>query len=242
MFKVARQRVGMLTEQQQAYVTAIRSGADEKAAMLAAGYKAKPRAEVIDKAIAGEPVGDWSDAAKNYAFRLAVERISGTPLDEGFQTWQMKRGHELEPEARRRHEEEAGVIVQRAGFVTTDDGLFGGSADGLIGDDSGSEYKCLVSPEGLRDVLLNADISEFVDQVQGCMWLTARKSWHFGLYCPALAAVGSDFTWREVQRDDDYIEALEADLVQFSALVNDYQAKLSRFNQSSNATQLLQAA
>ena len=47
----------------------------------------------------GANKGEFTEEAKNYAFRLAVERISGTPLDEGFQTWQMKRGHELEPEA-----------------------------------------------------------------------------------------------------------------------------------------------
>ncbi|AOE60405.1 hypothetical protein QZH45_14320 [Pseudomonas corrugata] len=35
-----------------------------------------------------------------YAFELAVERIGGAPLDGGFETWQMRRGHELEPEAR----------------------------------------------------------------------------------------------------------------------------------------------
>lgn len=238
MFKVARQKVGMLTAQQQKYVDAIRAGIDEKEAALLAGYKARPKFESMEKALAGEAVGDWSDAAKNYAFRLAVERISGVPLDEGFQTWQMKRGQELEPEARRRHEEEAGVIVQRAGFITTDDGRFGASADGLIGEDSGSEYKCLVSPEGLRDVLLNSDISEFIDQVQGCMWLTGRKTWHFGLYCPALAPVGSDFTWREVARDESYIEALEADLVQFMAVVDDYQAKLTRFSHNPGATDL----
>lgn len=170
----------------------------------------------------GKNAGDFTEAAKNYAFRLAVESISRTPLDEGFTTWQMKRGHELEPEARARHELEAGVLVQRAGFVTTDDGLFGASADGLIGDKGGSEYKCLVSPEGLREVILNNDISEFIDQIQGCMWITGREWWHFGLYCPALASIHKDFYWREVKRDDNYIEAMEQDLIAFLRLKQQY--------------------
>lgn len=227
MFKVARQRVNGLSDQQQKFVDALRAGQTEAQAIEAAGYKTKPkRTETVERAILGLPVGDFSDAAKNYAFRLAVEGISGVPLDEGFSTWQMKRGNELEPEARRRHEEEAGVIVERAGFITTMDGAFGASADGLIGDDRGSEYKCLVSPEGLRDVLLNGDISEFIDQIQGCMWITGRKAWHFGLYCPALAPVGADFTYREVARNDDYIEAMEQDLMKFKALVDQYREKL----------------
>lgn len=174
----------------------------------------------------GPNKGEYNEAAKNYAFRLAIERISGTALDEGFETWQMKRGHELEPAARAAHEEVAGVVVQRAGFVTTDDSLFGASADGLIAPDGGSEYKCLVSPEGLRDVLLDDDISEFTDQIQGCLWITGRRWWHFALYCPALASIGKDLYYREVQRDDDYIEALEQDLIVFNRQVERYRLDL----------------
>lgn len=174
----------------------------------------------------GPNKGDYNEAAKNYAFRLAIERISGKALDEGFETWQMRRGHDLEPAARAAHEEHAGVVVQRAGFVMTDDGLFGGSADGLIGSDGGAEYKCLVSPEGLRDVLLSGDLSDFTDQIQGCLWVTGRKWWHFALYCPALESIGKHLYYREIHRDDDYIEAMEQDLVAFNRLVERYRLDL----------------
>lgn len=174
----------------------------------------------------GPRKGDFTDASKNYAFRIAIERIGGKPLDEGFSTWQMKRGNELEPKARSRHEEEAAVIVERAGFVLTDDGVFGASADGLIGDDEGSEYKCLVSPEGLREILINDDISEFIDQVYGCLWITGRKRWHFGLYCPPLADIGRDFTLKILKRDDDYIFELEKDLIDFKLMADGYERTL----------------
>lgn len=174
----------------------------------------------------GPNKGKPSSECLNYAFKLAVERISGAPLDEGFETWQMKRGHELEPEARDEHQIQTGLLVERAGFVVTDDGMFGASADGLIGDDGGSEYKCLVSPEGMRKVLVDGDISEFIDQVQGCMWLTGRKWWHFALYCPALRVVGKQLWFRQVPRDDNYIEALEADLLAFRKLVDGAEAAL----------------
>jgi len=174
----------------------------------------------------GPNKGKFTEASKDYAFRLAIERISKVPLDEGFSTWQMKRGNNLEPAARQIHEEVTGLLVDRAGFVTTDDGLFGASADGLIGPKGGSEYKCLVSPERLRDVLVGDDISEFTDQIQGCMWITGREWWHFGLYCPALEPIGKEFFLREVARDDDYIEALELDLIEFNSMVNLYRHKL----------------
>lgn len=172
--------------------------------------------------------GDWASDALDYAFRLAIERISQCPLDEGFETWQMRRGHELEPDARMEHEAATGFLVERAGFVMTDDGKFGASADGLIGADGGSEYKCLVSPERLRTVLFDGDLSDFTDQVQGCMWITGRSWWHLCFYCPALADIGRQIAIHHVQRDDDYIEAMEADLIEFDRLVVQYEMRLRK--------------
>lgn len=194
----------------------------------------RARAGVITASMFGEARkrlknGEFSAAAKSYAFRLAVERISGQPLDEAdqFETYSMRRGRELEPAAREAHEFAHDVIVDTCGFVKTEDGKFGASADGLIGTDGGSEYKCLIDPTRIRDVILDRDISEFADQVQGCMWLTGRKFWHFCLYVPALANIGRALTVFVVNRDDDYIEKLERDLLAFDALVETYRTKLT---------------
>ncbi|HEX7893187.1 MAG TPA: YqaJ viral recombinase family protein, partial [Terriglobales bacterium] len=167
MFSTARKKVGELDERQQQFVSLRLAGTPEKAAAEAAGYKAIPRSDGIMRALNGEKVGDWSDAAKDYAFRLAIERISGTPLDEGFETWSMRRGHNLEPHARLEHELQTGLMVQRAGFVVTDDNIFGASADGLINEDGGSEYKCFVDPGRLRAIYMDDDFSEIADQAQG---------------------------------------------------------------------------
>jgi len=226
MFTVARSRVNGLTSQQQVYVSAILGGKTEADARVEAEYKAAPKADVVRRALLGQPVGEPSEAAMNYAFGLAVERISGAALDNGFETWQMKRGHELEPMARMEHEMATGLIVQRAGFVTTDDGAFGASADGLIGEDGGSEYKCFIAPDKLRAFHIDNDASGIMDQVQGCMWITGRKFWHVGMYCPALEVVGRQLWWQEFKRDDDYIEKLEDDLWQFKLLVDGYEEKL----------------
>ena len=227
MVVVARQRVGLLTEQQSKYVAVIRQGGSEAQAAEAAEYKSKPKpTETMQRAINGLPIGDLSDAAKKYAFRLAVERISGEPLDEGFETWQMLRGRELEPEARAEHEAQSGLLVEQAGFVTTDDGVFGATADGFIGSKGGCEYKCLTSPETIREVLLFDDISAYTDQIQTCMWIAGREWWHFGMYCPALKSIGLQLYWREIPRDDNYIEAMELDLMVFKRKVDEYEALL----------------
>lgn len=174
----------------------------------------------------GSRKGEPTEKALDYAFRLAVERISGEPLDNGFETWQMRRGHELEPQARMEHELQTGLIVQRAGFVTTDDNCFGASADGLIGEDGVSEYKCFIAPEKLRSFHIDNDASEIFDQVQGVLWITGRKWAHIGMYCPALEPAGKQLWWREFQRDETFIEELEEDLLQFKLLVDQFEAKL----------------
>jgi hypothetical protein len=226
MFKVARSRVGVLDERQQKYVSLILKGEPETSARIRAGYKNKPTSELIDRALAGEVVGDWAEGSKTYAFRLAVERISGEALqDDRFETYSMRRGHELEPEARKAHEA-LGVMVRRAGFVTTDDGRFGASVDGLMHPDGASEYKCLVSPDVLRSVLLANDLSEFTDQMQGGLLVCGLRLFHYGLYCPALKSIGQEFTLRVIPRDEAYIEALQRDLEAFDELVCNYEQQL----------------
>lgn len=171
----------------------------------------------------GANKGDFSAAAKKYAFKLAFERISGQLMEEDkFETFEMRRGRELEPEARLAHEEARGILVEQCGFALSEDGLFGCSVDGLIGDDIISEYKCFVSPTSLMPILLERDISDCMDQVQGGMWVTGRKGAHFVLYCPGLKKVNKHLTIFDVPRDDNYIEHMERDLLAFNALVNQY--------------------
>ena len=174
----------------------------------------------------GPKKGGFTEAAEDYAFRVAVERISGAPLDEGFSTWAMKRGNELEPEARAWVEVKLGIFVDVAGFVTTDDEKFGASADGFIDKDGGLEIKCLVDPGRIRNVILSDDISEFTDQIQGGMWLTGRKWWQFALFCPALEKVGLQLYTKRVERDDNYINEMELDLLEFERVVSKYEQTL----------------
>jgi len=228
MFSTIRKKVGCLDERQAQFVEMRMRDVPEKEAAEASGYRSIPRSDGIRRALLGLPVGDWSDAAKDYAFRLAIERISGQPLDEGFETFAMRRGHDLEPEARMEHEAQTGLFVERAGFVTTDDGLFGASADGLIDPKGGSEYKCFIAPDKLRPILMDKDIRDVRDQALGCMWLTTSKWWHVGLYCPALAPAGRQFTLVEVQRDEEFIEQLEKDLIEFERYVSDIESTLRK--------------
>ena len=201
-------------------------GSAEWLASRAGVITASKFAEARKRLKSGPKKGGFTEAAEDYAFRVAVERISGAPLDEGFSTWAMKRGNELEPEARAWVEVKLGIFVDTAGFVTTDDEKFGASADGFIDKDGGLEIKCLVDPGRIRNVILSDDISEFMDQIQGGMWITGRKWWQFALFCPALEKIGLQLYTKRVERDDNYINEMELDLLEFERVVSKYEQTL----------------
>ncbi len=224
-FHMAR-KIGAMNDQQEKFVSLVRSGASQKEAATESGYKTIPRSDIITRALDGEDTRYWSDSSMDYAFRVAVERIDGKPLDGGFETWAMKRGRELEQEARMEHEIQSGDIVDECGFVTTDDGIFGASADGLIGDGGGAEYKCFLDPSKLRHAHLDNDPGMVLDQVMGGLWITGRSFWMLGMYCPALRSVNRHLWLRRYGRDDSYINKMESDLMEFKQLVDGYEISL----------------
>lgn len=175
----------------------------------------------------GPNKGQFSQAAKDYAFRLAVERISGEPLDDPqFDPWQARRGRELEPEARLAYEYRTKTMVEQTGLAITEDEKFGASVDGLVGRDGGVEIKCFLAPSKLSPILFDGDIGDCIDQVQGAMWITGRK-WHdFVLYCPALKSINKHLTVIRQERDDEYIEAMQKDLLLFDLYVSEIEHKL----------------
>ena len=184
----------------------------------------------------GPNKGDFTVSARQYAFKLACERISGSLLDDvKFDTWQMKRGRELESDARFEHEFRKGILVEQAGFVISDNGLYGASVDGLINHNGNSEYKCFVSPLSLMPILLDGDISSCIDQVQGGMWITEREYCDFCLYCPALENIGRDLEIFTIYRDQEYIDGLEKDLAEFNDLVEHYRKTLTNHHSGSSA-------
>ena len=175
----------------------------------------------------GKNKGDYSSAAHDYAYKLAVERRKCAPLDhDEYETRDMRRGRELEHSARLVHEQKLGIFVEQAGYVCTDDRRFGYSTDGFIGDDGMAEYKCFTSPSKIRDILFNDSADVVIDQVQGGLWLTNRKWCDFCLYSPDMEDFGLDLVINRIYRDDEYIAELEQDLLRFDALVEGYMARL----------------
>ncbi len=223
-FAEARERVGGLNEQQQAFVDAMNQGATEGIAAAAAGYKAKPKGKWIARALAGERMDEPSAAAIKYAWTIAIETISREPLDETFVTYAMRRGRELEPRARQAYELRTDALIEEVSLILTDDERFGYSADGFRDDDGLIEIKCPLACEKLGNVWANPDEAhlEYLDQINGGLWITNRKYCDLVVYCPWLAPVGKDLFVKRIWRDEAAIEALESDLVAFMRMVDGF--------------------
>jgi hypothetical protein len=172
--------------------------------------------------------GSPSQASKDYAYRVAVERIYGETTEDTFVTWEMRRGTELEPYARIAYEARTGNLAQESGVVLTDDGLFGYSTDGLVDDDGLIEIKSPNSARKLVEMWETGDLSEYEHQIQGGMWITGRKWCDFIMYAPQLEPVGKHLYIKRIERDDNFIEAMESKLWEFARRVQSHVDNLKK--------------
>lgn len=189
-----------------------------------------------EKYVRGARQGDYTDPAKNYAFNLAVERRKGgTCQHEAFSNKYMKRGNELEPEARMLHEARIGTFIEQGGLILSDDRLFGYSADGFIGDDGLAEYKCYTDPAKVRLIMFENAVNNEMDQIQGGMWITGRAWCDFVLYYPDLECDRNTLKINRIYRDEEYITDLVNDLFAFNDFVDEYVDKLRVDARANNA-------
>ena len=176
-----------------------------------------------DKLKGGQP----SKACLGYAMDVARERIGGSAPSK-FQNAAMRTGTEQEPFARAMYEARTGHMVDEAGFYLSDDGVFGLSPDGLIDEDGVVEIKTMVSSDTLFTAVADGDVSAYMDQCHGYLWLLGRQWVDLVLWVPDL----SHMAIHRITRDEDAIEALEADLLTFAKLVTQYETTLRTAIQS----------
>lgn len=170
-----------------------------------------------DKLKGGQP----SRACLSYAMDIARERVGGVAPAK-FQNAAMRTGTEQEPIARFAYERRTGNLVQEVGFFTTEDGCFGLSPDGLIDDDGVLEIKTMVSSETLFTAVADGDVSAYIDQCHGYLWLLGRQWVDLVLWCPDL----HHMVIKRIERDEAAIESLEADMLAFARLVTQYETAL----------------
>lgn len=180
--------------------------------------------------------GQPSKTCIAYAMDLARERVGGAAPPK-FQNAAMRMGTEEEPRARMAYESRTGNLVDEVGFFYTSDRLFGGSVDGLIDDDGVLEIKTMVSSDTLFTAVAEGDVSAYMDQCLGYLWLLGRQWVDLVLWAPDLDLM----VIHRITRNEEAIEALESDLMDFARMVKKYETTL-REAIAANNEQALQAA
>lgn len=134
------------------------------------------------------PKGKPAKGAKvrMYAAQKAAERVTRF-LEDNYQSFDMARGSFEEVLARDIYNDNYQPVTE-CGFITRE--IFGvtagASPDGLIGELSGCEIKCRKSKFQVETILLDEVPDEYLNQIQGTMLISGRKSWEFISYSSGL--------------------------------------------------------
>jgi len=170
-----------------------------------------PTASCYSKLITTQ--GKRSTQAESYINELIGQRITGE-IPETFKSEAMERGNELEPQARAYYELMTDNEVEEAGLIINDIGA-GCSPDGLIGEDGGLEIKCPKLSTHIGYLRAGKLPSKYMQQVQGCMYITNRDWWDFMSFHPDVESMII-----RVYRDEEFIIALHNTLKETIEVIN----------------------
>lgn len=170
---------------------------------------------------------------ENYAFEKACELVYGVDEEEDFETFDMKRGTELEPIAFRKFKE-----LKEFEFLDVKEATFfpfgenaGSSPDGLVGEDAILEIKCPRSKKFFKLVALGAEAidSGYYDQMQMQMMCTNSNRCYFFNY---IIFKGKEM-WHEiiVERDEKRIEFIKQRIIEATKLRDEFISYLTNNQQ-----------
>ena len=161
-----------------------------------------------------------SGVRETYLNQVIAERLMQKPMDT-FQSYDMERGTLLEAQARANFEMYLDVTVQEVGFHMHDDYDIGCSPDGLFAD-TGVEIKCPKANTHVRYMRSKKLPSEYIQQVQGTMYVMNLERYYFMSYHPDLKPIII-----EVKRDNELIDKAAEILIAAAKIVKTETEKLN---------------
>jgi putative phage-type endonuclease len=187
----------------------------------------KVTASSLYKVLAKTKTGYGADRA-NYMTQLVLERVTGTKADS-YSNAAMQWGIDQEPFARAAYEASRGVLVEEVAFLphpTIE--MAGASPDGLVDDKGMVEIKCPDSKTALECWLSDNPVeNKYFAQMQWQMCCADRDWCDYVVFDPRMPAKAQLFIDR-VERDDEWLEATEAEVVKFLAEVDAKVAALKK--------------
>lgn len=166
------------------------------------------------KSKADREAGKLSESSKDYVYDKVSEQITnGTILDyKELNNKEVKWGQQYEDEARMQYEARTGNKVDLCGFIRYNE-YFGGSPDGLVGEDGIIEIKCPYSGKNYVEYLLletQEDLKKlnrkYYAQIQGNLIVTSRKWCDFIAYDPRVQNPDLALKILRVERDETFID------------------------------------
>lgn len=173
----------------------------------------------------------WGASRASYQAELITERLTGQRYEKFFASASMRRGNEIEDDARAAYAFRFDVEPVAIGFVDHPSiAMAGCSPDRLVGDDGLLEIKCPDTHTHLHTILEETISGAYLKQMQWQMACTGRRWCDFVSYDPRLPEHMSMFVKR-VPRDDAAILDMEASVVDFLIELSRKVAELkARFN------------
>ena len=189
-----------------------------------------PTASGLDNLLTPELEIRKGETPRTYIYKKVAEKLQGRPLiDLSSSSFMLEQGMIVEEEARPWYALEYDKQIRQVGFITTDDGRFGCSPDGIIdGYEEDESLHCgleIKSPAAHTHVkyLVNGVLpKEYVAQVYGSMFATGFKKWIFVSYrrgFPALVL--------EIYRDEKAMEQIKKAVYGFHSDFNRAMERIS---------------
>jgi predicted phage-related endonuclease len=161
--------------------------------------------------------GDRTARASDLMYEIAAERITGVPAKtHNALRW----GADHEDEARQAYRFLTNAQVHQVGFIVHPTiARSGCSPDALVGEDGGLEIKAPTSATHLRRLIEDVVPDEHLMQMAWGMACTGRRFWDFASYDPRFPP-GLQLFVKRLERDDQAIAQMEAEVIEFLAEVN----------------------
>lgn len=164
--------------------------------------------------------GDPGAKRKTYFRMKLAELVTGMLMQDSYVSKDMEIGIEREPLARAAYESEEGQLVEQIGFALHDSiPRFGGSVDGLIGDDGILEIKSPRAGTHLQSVLDSQIPEQYLSQIDTYLAVTGRAWCDFVSYCPEVPKPLRLMVIRR-ERKADAIAEIERAVLDFNAKID----------------------
>jgi YqaJ-like viral recombinase domain len=158
---------------------------------------------------------------QTYQRMKLAELVTGAVVQDNYVSREMMDGIEREPAGRVAYEIEEGVSIEEVGFALHDSiPRFGGSVDGLVGDEGALELKCPKPGTHLKWILDGCIPPAHIPQLDSYLAITGRQWIDFATFCPLIKVKELRLMIIRRERSDAQVEWVEQAAIRFNAEID----------------------